>query len=90
MKHISRGPALAAIIAIAVSGVTAIRAEAQQNAYVVNPLVSDQAARRSAAPGSSSHAASMPGVWEPCPGARSASTSLREHCEVGFARCKRL
>jgi uncharacterized protein (TIGR03118 family) len=43
MKHISRGLALAAIIAIAVSGVTPIRAEAQQNAYVVTPLVSDQA-----------------------------------------------
>ena len=34
--------------------------------------------------------ASMPGVCEPCPGASKASTCLREHCENGFARCKRL
>jgi uncharacterized protein (TIGR03118 family) len=43
MKHVSRGLAPAAIVAIVVSGVTAVRADAQQNAYVVNPLVSDQA-----------------------------------------------
>jgi uncharacterized protein (TIGR03118 family) len=43
MNGITRHLAPAAIIAIAVSGVTTVRADAQQNAYVVNPLVSDQA-----------------------------------------------
>jgi uncharacterized protein (TIGR03118 family) len=44
MKHVSRSLALAAIIAFAVSGMTAGRADAQQNAYVVTKLVSDIAA----------------------------------------------
>ena len=43
MNGMTRHLAPAAIIAIAVSGVTTVRADAQQNAYVVNPLVSDQA-----------------------------------------------
>ena len=38
------------------------------------PLICDHVATRSAAPDSSSHEASMPGVWEPCPGASNAST----------------
>jgi uncharacterized protein (TIGR03118 family) len=42
MNGMTRHLAPAAIIAIAVSGVTAVRADAQQNAYVVTPLVSDQ------------------------------------------------
>ncbi|SKU50544.1 Uncharacterised protein [Mycobacteroides abscessus subsp. abscessus] len=41
------------------------------------------------APGSSSHGVNMPGVWDPCPGASSAITCLREHCEGPFAPCKR-
>jgi len=42
MKHVSRSLAPAAIIAIAVSGVMAVRADADsQNAYLVTPLVSD-------------------------------------------------
>jgi uncharacterized protein (TIGR03118 family) len=41
MKHLSRNLACAAIIAIAVSGVTAVRADDRRNAYVVTNLVSD-------------------------------------------------
>jgi uncharacterized protein (TIGR03118 family) len=41
MQDINRLLAPAAIIALAVSGMTAVRADAQQNAYVVTPLVSD-------------------------------------------------
>ncbi len=41
MKRLSRSLAPAAIIAIAVSGVTAVRADGQRNAYVVTNLVSD-------------------------------------------------
>ena len=41
MRHFSRSLALAAIMAIAVSGVTAVRADNQRNAYVVTNLVSD-------------------------------------------------
>jgi uncharacterized protein (TIGR03118 family) len=42
MNVLTRHLAPATIIAIAVSGVTTVRADAQQNAYVVTPLVSDQ------------------------------------------------
>jgi uncharacterized protein (TIGR03118 family) len=41
MRHFSRSLALAAIMAIAVSGVTAVRADNQRNAYVITNLVSD-------------------------------------------------
>jgi uncharacterized protein (TIGR03118 family) len=41
-RSLTRHLAPATIIAIAVSGVTTVRADAQQNAYVVTPLVSDQ------------------------------------------------
>ena len=42
MKHVSRSLAPAAIIAIAVCGVMAVRADADsQNAYLVTPIVSD-------------------------------------------------
>ena len=45
MNVLTRHLALATIIAIAVSGVTAVRADAQQNAYVVTNLVSDLAGK---------------------------------------------
>lgn len=41
MKLVDRSLALAAVTAIAVSTVTAVRAQNQPNAYVVNKLVSD-------------------------------------------------
>jgi uncharacterized protein (TIGR03118 family) len=41
MRHFSQSLALAAIMAIAVSGATAVRADNQRNAYVVTNLVSD-------------------------------------------------
>src|ERR1700729_2319553 len=41
MRHFSRSLALAAIMAIAVSGVTAVRADNQRNAYVITNLDSD-------------------------------------------------
>ena len=53
-------------------------------------LTVDRDAIFSAAPGSSSHGDSMPGVCDPCPGASNAITCLREHCGDGFARCNRL
>jgi hypothetical protein len=43
MNVLTRHLAPAAIIAFAVSGVTAVHADAQQNAYVNTPLVSDLA-----------------------------------------------
>jgi uncharacterized protein (TIGR03118 family) len=43
MQDITRLLVPAAIIALAVSGMTAVRADAQQNAYVVTPLVSNLA-----------------------------------------------
>jgi len=43
MKDITRQLGPAAIIALAVSGATAVRADAQQNTYVITPLVSDLA-----------------------------------------------
>ena len=45
------------------------------------PARSDQAASRSAKPGSSSHGERNPGVWAPCPGA--AITSIGPACTVG-------
>jgi hypothetical protein len=45
MNGITRHLAPAAIISLAVSGVTAGGADAQQNAYVVTPLVSDLAGK---------------------------------------------
>jgi hypothetical protein len=42
---LSRKLALAAIISIAVSGVSAVRADNRQNAYDVNNLVSDLPSR---------------------------------------------
>ncbi len=53
------------------------------------PDAFDHSATRSRAPGSSSHGASMPGVWEPCPGASNAITSIkRTPCERTVARCR--
>src|SRR5262245_60088076 len=43
---------------------------------------SDQRARRSAKPGSSSHGARNPGAWAPCPGA--AKTNILLPCTVGL------
>src|SRR5271169_2183337 len=45
MNDITRQLVTAAIIAFSVSGVTAVRADAQQNAYLVTPLVSDLAGK---------------------------------------------
>ena len=45
MNGITRHLAPAAIIAVAVYGAAAVRADAQQNAYVVTPLVSDLAGK---------------------------------------------
>ena len=45
MNGITRHLLPAAIITFAVSGVTAVRADAQQNAYLVTPLVSDLAGK---------------------------------------------
>ena len=49
------------------------------------PVSSDQRARAPSASGSSSHGVSMPGDWDPWPGASKAITAPREHCAVGPA-----
>ena len=43
IRHVTRRLGPAAVIAITIIAATTVRADAQQNAYVVNPLVSDQA-----------------------------------------------
>ena len=55
------------------------------------PLISDHAARRSAAPVSSSHGGEHAGGLGALSGRKQVQARhLREHCESGFARCKRL
>src|SRR5260370_21359340 len=51
------------------------------------PASSDQAASRSATPGSSSHGPRKPGVWAPWPGA--AMTSIFLPCTVGVRHTNR-
>src|SRR5699024_506877 len=52
-----------------------------------SPLAADQSSRRAEAPGSSSHGASMPAFWDPCPGEVRQSTSIRQHSRGRFGRC---
>jgi uncharacterized protein (TIGR03118 family) len=45
MRHVSRRLGLVAVIALSIITATTVRADAQQNAYVVTPLVSDQSGK---------------------------------------------